>query len=60
MLDQLIHVLRLRQGELALSLAQGSAATWDMYCRMVGEYQGITRALQEIDNLLSDDEEDNP
>ena len=57
MLEQLIHRVKVRQAELHVSLANGIPATWDVYQRMVGEYQGLQLALDMIDNML--DEEKN-
>lgn len=57
MLEQLIHRVKIRQAELQVSLAQGIPATWDGYQRMVGEYQGLQKTLDIIDDML--DEEKN-
>ncbi len=57
MIEQLIHRVKIRQAELQVALASGSPATWDGYQRMVGEYQGLQKALDIIDAML--DEEKN-
>ena len=57
MLEQLIHRVKIRQAELQKSLAEGIPASWDGYQRMVGEYQGLQKTLDIIDNML--DEEKN-
>jgi hypothetical protein len=56
MIDQLIHVIKLRQQEIGLSLAMGNAHSWEGYQRMVGEAQGIQFALDAIDRILEQEE----
>ena len=56
MIEQLIHVIKIRQAEVAQSLALGNAFNWESYLRMVGEYQGLKYALDSLDNLLREDE----
>jgi len=56
MIEQLIHVVKLRQSELAFSLASGNAVTWEAYQRMVGEYQGLQFTLNSIDRMLEEAE----
>jgi hypothetical protein len=55
MIDQLIHVIKLRQAELAASLAFGNATTWEAYQRMVGEYQGLQYALNSFDRMAEEE-----
>ena len=57
MIEQLIHRVKIRQAELQVALALGSPATWESYQRMVGEHQGLQKALDIIDAML--DEEKN-
>jgi hypothetical protein len=56
MIEQLIHVVRLRQTELMHSLALGNAFNWESYQRMVGEYQGLKYTLDSLDNILREQE----
>ena len=56
MIEQLIHVIKLRQAELAASLAFGNATTWEAYQRMVGEYQGLQYALNSFDRMAEEEE----
>ena len=56
MIEQLINVIKIRQAELAQSLALGTAFNWESYQRMVGEYQGLKYTLDALDNLLREDE----
>lgn len=55
MIDRLIHVIKLQQAELSLSLASGHAQSWETYQRLVGRYEGFQQVLDEIDNLLDED-----
>jgi len=55
MLEQLIHLLKVRQTELQVALANGVPSTWDGYQRMVGEHQGLQRALNMIDSMLEEE-----
>lgn len=57
MIERLIHLIKIRQAEMHVSLAQGNAVTWEAYQRIVGEYQGLQAAMDMIDNML--DEEKN-
>ena len=55
MIEAVIHVVKLRQGEIALSLAQGNATTWEAYQRMVGENQGLQFVMDSINRMLDED-----
>jgi len=55
MIERLIHVIKLNQAELSLSLASGHAQSWESYQRLVGRYEGFKQVLDEIDNLLDED-----
>ncbi|NCA24171.1 MAG: hypothetical protein EBS91_06110 [Betaproteobacteria bacterium] len=54
---QLIGAFKARQAEISYSLAVGNAATWEAYQRMVGEHNGLQKALEIIDNFLEDENE---
>jgi hypothetical protein len=58
MLEQLLKLLIDRQGELRLSLAQGTPATWEYYQRLVGRYEGIQEAQTLLEKLLRDADRD--
>lgn len=58
MIEQLIHVVKLRQAEIGLALAQGSATTWESYQRIVGEWQGMQYILDSIDKILEEERND--
>lgn len=55
MIDRLIHVIKLQQAELSLSLASGHAQSWETYQRLVGRYEGFQQVLSHIDDLLDED-----
>jgi hypothetical protein len=55
MIERLIHVIKLNQAELSMSLASGHAQSWEAYQRLVGRYEGFQQVLDEIDNLLDED-----
>ena len=56
--NDLIGGMKASQSEIALALATGSAQTWEAYQRMVGTYQGLQDALDILNNLLREDDED--
>ena len=56
--SDIIHAVKARKSEIADSLAQGHASTWDAYQRLVGEVQGLERSLEIINNLLEREEDD--
>jgi hypothetical protein len=56
-LNDLISGIKTSQSEIALSLANGNAPTWEAYQRMVGEYQGLQSSLDILNNLLREDDE---
>jgi uncharacterized membrane protein (UPF0136 family) len=57
-INDLIGRLKASQSDIALALARGSAPTWEAYQRMVGQNQGLQEALDHIDQLLKDDEDE--
>ena len=44
--------LRTRVDEISLSITSGSASNWEDYKARVGEIQGLTYALDELQTLL--------
>lgn len=56
--SDLIAGIKASQSEIALSLAQGNASTWEAYQRMVGQYRGLEEALAILNNLLKEPDED--
>lgn len=57
-ISDLIGALKSRQAEISLALAAGNAASWDAYQRMVGEYLGLKKALDIVDDLMREDDDD--
>jgi hypothetical protein len=57
-LSDLIGAVESRQAEIRLSLADGNAASWETYQRMVGHYAGLTESLQILNQLLKEDNDD--
>lgn len=57
-LGDLIGGIKVRQAEIAASLAAGNAVNWETYQRMVGQNQGLQEALDILNNLIKEDEED--
>ena len=57
-LSDLIAGIKASQSQVALSLAQGNASTWEAYQRMVGQYQGLQEALDILNNILKDEDAD--
>jgi hypothetical protein len=56
--SDLIDALKSEQAKIQLSLAQGHAPTFDSYQRLVGNHQGLQDALDIINNLLKEADED--
>lgn len=56
-LGDLIGAIESRQAEIRLSLADGNAASWETYQRMVGHYAGLAESLRILNELLKEDDE---
>jgi hypothetical protein len=50
----LIAMLKQQQLEIAKSLAEGNASSWEAYQRLVGEHVGLEKALISINQILED------
>jgi hypothetical protein len=57
-ISELIGTIKERRLELALSLADGNAINIESYHRLVGQYQGLGEALDILDNILKEKDED--
>lgn len=55
MIQQLIHLIKARQTDIQVSLANGTAISWESYQRMVGQHQGLQGVIDMIDNILEED-----
>jgi hypothetical protein len=56
--SQLIGIIKGLQTDIATSLANGNANSYEVYQRLVGEYRGLEQALKAIDQLLTEDQYD--
>jgi hypothetical protein len=56
-ISQVISVIKKRQADIAYSLGQGNASTWESYQRMVGIFSGHQEVIDIINKLLQDEEE---
>jgi hypothetical protein len=57
-ISELIGMVKERRLELALSLADGHAINIESYHRLVGQYQGLGEALDILDNIMKEKDED--
>ena len=55
-ISDLIGGIKSRQAEIAASLAAGNAANWETYHRMVGHSAGLQEALDILNDLMKEDE----
>ena len=55
--SDIIDAVKARQAVIEKALAQGNAANYDSYQRLVGEYAGLSVAIDIINNLLKEEEE---
>jgi hypothetical protein len=58
LIEQLIQEIRIAQMEIASSLAEGNASSFEAYKELAGRYAGLEHALTIIDNLLHSQEDD--
>ncbi len=56
-ISDIIDAVKARQVVIEKSLAQGTASNFDSYQRLVGEYAGLSTAIDIINNLLKEEEE---
>lgn len=54
----LIGRLKARRLEIAIALADGHAINIESYHRLVGTYQGLGEALDTLDDLMTEKDED--
>lgn len=57
-IGDLIGQIKASQAEIAASMAQGNVPNWDVYQRLVGKYEGLKEALDILNNLMKEDDED--
>lgn len=56
-ISDIISAVEARKVSIEKALAQGNAANFDSYQRLVGEYAGLNASLEIINNLLKEEEE---
>jgi hypothetical protein len=56
-LNDLINGIKAAQAEISHALALGTAGNWETYHRMVGQHRGLQDALDILNNLLREDDE---
>ena len=56
-ISDLIGQIKVSQAEIASSLALGNAQNWDAYQRLVGRYEGLKEALDILNNLMKEEDE---
>ena len=57
-IGDLIGKIKERRMDIALSLADGNAINIESYHRLVGTYQGLGEALDILDDILNERDED--
>jgi|TARA_R110000868_G_scaffold374984_1_gene639432 hypothetical protein len=57
-IGDLIGGIKVKQAEIAASLAAGNVANWESYHRLVGHNLGLQEALDILDNLMKEDNAD--
>jgi hypothetical protein len=55
-ISDLIGGIKSRQAEIASSLVAGNATNWETYIRLVGHNAGLQEALDILNNLMKEDE----
>jgi hypothetical protein len=56
-IGDLIGGIKSRQAAIAASLAAGNAANWETYHRMVGQNSGLQEALDILNELMKETDE---
>jgi len=56
-IGDLIGGIKSKQVAIAASLAAGNAANWETYQRMVGHYFGLQEALDILNDLMKETDE---
>lgn len=53
-----IGAVKARQAEISAGMTNGNCVNFESYQRLVGQYQGLTEALEIINNLLKEEDDD--
>lgn len=57
-ISDLISAIKDEQAEIGNSLLSGYVVNFETYQRLVGQNQGLQKALDILDNLLKEDDDD--
>ena len=55
-ISDLIGAIKAEQSKISNSLVDGFAVNFETYQRLVGQHQGLAKALDILDNLMKEDE----
>ena len=58
-LSDFIGAIQAEQERIQRSMAAGTPVTFEAYQRLVGEHQGLAKALEILNTLLEEDQYDN-
>ena len=57
-ISDIISAVKAEQARIAESLTAGNVVNFETYQRLVGQYQGLVKSLEIIENLLKDEEDE--
>ena len=57
-ISDIISAVKVEQARIAESLTAGNVVNFETYQRLVGQYQGLVKSLEIIENLLKEDEDE--
>jgi hypothetical protein len=57
-ISDFVGAVKARQAEISAGMTNGNCVNFESYQRLVGQYQGLTEALEIINNLLKEEEDD--
>lgn len=56
MILELVHAIKTRQAEIRLALVDNPVSSFEIYLRLVGEYQGLQWTLDTLNAKLAENE----
>lgn len=56
MITDIIHIIKMRQAEIRLSLVDNPVGNYDSYNRLVGEYQGLQWVMDSLNAKLAEND----
>jgi hypothetical protein len=57
-ISDFVGAVKARQAEISAGMTNGNCVNFETYQRLVGQYQGLSEALEIINNLLKEEEDD--